>query len=82
MIDLQELTAALTKFIGTRILVIGDLMIDEYLWGHVERISQEAPVQVVDVIKEECLLGGAGNVIKNLVSLGAKVYISSVVDEK
>ena len=82
MIDLQELTAALTKFIGTRILVIGDLMLDEYLWGHVERISQEAPVQVVDVIKEECLLGGAGNVIKNLVSLGAKVYISSVVDEK
>lgn len=61
------------------ILVIGDLMIDEYLWGSCERISPEAPVQVVDIKKETKVLGGAGNVINNLVSLGAKVSVMSVI---
>ncbi|MEO1937557.1 MAG: bifunctional heptose 7-phosphate kinase/heptose 1-phosphate adenyltransferase, partial [Sulfurimonas sp.] len=48
------------------ILVVGDLMIDHYLWGSCERISPEAPVQVVDINKETTVLGGAGNVINNL----------------
>ncbi|MGA1933764.1 D-glycero-beta-D-manno-heptose-7-phosphate kinase [Arcobacter sp. YIC-464] len=61
------------------ILVIGDLMIDEYLWGSCERISPEAPVQVVEIKKETKVLGGAGNVINNLVSLGAKVSVMSVI---
>jgi len=61
------------------ILVIGDLMIDHYLWGSCERISPEAPVQVVDIAKETTVLGGAGNVINNLHSLGAKVSVSSVI---
>ena len=61
------------------ILVIGDLMIDHYLWGSCERISPEAPVQVVDVAKETTVLGGAGNVINNLNALGAKVSVSSVI---
>lgn len=61
------------------ILVIGDLMLDEYLWGHVERISPEAPVQVVDVADEEIRLGGAGNVIRNLVELGCRVSAAGVV---
>lgn len=61
------------------ILVIGDLMIDEYLWGSCERISPEAPVQVVDIKKQTAVLGGAGNVINNLVSLGAKVSVMSVI---
>ncbi len=56
-----------------RILVAGDLMIDEYLWGDVERISPEAPVQIVEVNHEQFTLGGAGNVINNLVALEAKV---------
>ena len=47
------------------ILVIGDLMIDHYLWGSCDRISPEAPVQVVNVKKESSVLGGAGNVINN-----------------
>ncbi len=63
------------------ILVVGDLMIDHYLWGDCERISPEAPVQVVDVKKEESLLGGAGNLANNLLSLGAKVSIASVVGD-
>lgn len=61
------------------VLVIGDLMIDHYLWGSCDRISPEAPVQVIDVKKETTVLGGAGNVISNLVSLGAKVNVMSVV---
>src|ERR1044072_2940951 len=60
-------------------LVIGDLMLDEYLWGKAERISPEAPVQVVDVQREELRLGGAGNVANNLASLGARVAVCSVV---
>jgi len=63
------------------ILVIGDLMIDHYLWGNVNRISPEAPVQVVEVEKETTVLGGAGNVVNNLVALGADVMVMSVVGE-
>ena len=63
------------------ILVVGDLMIDHYLWGSCERISPEAPVQVVDIAKETTVLGGAGNVINNLVALGAKVSVSGVIGD-
>jgi len=62
-----------------KLLVIGDLMIDHYLWGSCERISPEAPVQVVNVKSESVVLGGAGNVIKNLNALGAQVDVISVV---
>ncbi|BDV43739.1 bifunctional protein HldE [Geotalea uraniireducens] len=66
--------------VGTlRALVVGDLMLDEYLWGKAERISPEAPVQVVDVTREELRIGGAGNVANNLVSLGCQVAVASVV---
>ena len=61
------------------ILVIGDLMIDHYLWGSCDRISPEAPVQVVNVKKESSVLGGAGNVINNLVAIGSVVDVISVV---
>ena len=56
-----------------RALVIGDLMIDEYLWGRADRISPEAPVPVVTVERENHTLGGAGNVINNLTAMGAQV---------
>jgi len=61
------------------ILVIGDLIIDYYLWGSCERISPEAPVQIIDVANETTVLGGAGNVVNNLKALGAKVSVSSVI---
>jgi D-beta-D-heptose 7-phosphate kinase/D-beta-D-heptose 1-phosphate adenosyltransferase len=56
-------------------------MIDHYLWGGCERISPEAPVQVVDIAKETTVLGGAGNVINNLISLGAKVSVGGVIGD-
>lgn len=71
MIDLQGKSP--------KLLVIGDLMIDHYLWGSCERISPEAPVQVVNVKSESAVLGGAGNVINNLNALGAQVDVISVV---
>ncbi len=63
------------------IAVIGDLMIDHYIWGACERISPEAPVQVVSTDKESMVLGGAGNVLSNLVALDAKVSLYSVIGE-
>ncbi len=63
------------------ILVVGDLMIDHYLWGSCQRISPEAPVQVVDIAKETTVLGGAGNVINNLHVLGSSVSVASVIGE-
>ena len=69
----------ISKFNDCKILVIGDLMIDEYVWGEVDRISPEAPVQVVAVTGEDYTLGGAGNVINNLVTLGANVWAIGVI---
>ena len=63
------------SFGSKRIAVIGDLMLDVYLWGQVTRISPEAPVPVVNVKKREARLGGAANVMRNLGTLGAgRVY--------
>ena len=73
MINLQNKTPSL--------LVIGDLMVDQYLWGECDRISPEAPIQIINVDKENKLLGGAGNVINNLKALGAKVDVISVVGD-
>ena len=64
-----------------RVLVVGDLMADHYLWGRAERISPEAPVQVLDVERETEVPGGAGNVVANLLALGAQVLVASVVGD-
>ena len=64
-----------------KILVVGDLMIDHYLWGDTNRISPEAPVQVVNITNESSVLGGAGNVVNNLVSLGSDVTVMSAIGE-
>lgn len=69
----------ISKFDRCNILVVGDLMIDEYLWGEVDRISPEAPVQVVSIKKEDFALGGAGNVVNNVAALGAKVSAVGVI---
>ncbi len=63
------------------ILVVGDIMIDHYLWGKCERISPEAPVQVVEVLRESETLGGACNVMNNLIALEADVYGCGVIGD-
>jgi len=71
------------EVIGTHpnILVVGDLILDTYLWGNCNRISPEAPVQVIDVNSENILLGGAGNVLNNIKSLGGRPSIISVIGD-
>jgi D-beta-D-heptose 7-phosphate kinase/D-beta-D-heptose 1-phosphate adenosyltransferase len=76
-----EVESFLSRLGSIRALVIGDLMLDEYVWGKTERISPEAPVQVVDVAREDLRLGGAGNVINNLVTLGCQVRVASVLGD-
>jgi len=63
------------------ILVVGDLMVDHYIWGQATRLSPEAPVPVVNVKNESTTLGGAGNLAQNLVSLGAKVVLAGVIGD-
>ena len=65
----------------SRVLVVGDLMIDHYIWGSCDRISPEAPVQVVNIKNETKRLGGCGNVVSNLIALGAEVGVISVVGD-
>lgn len=69
------------QFNGIKVGVIGDVMLDTYWWGHVDRISPEAPVPVVALDKREYRIGGAGNVALNLVSLGAQVTALSVTGQ-
>ena len=74
-----NLAAILTRFRRVRVLVAGDLMLDHFIWGRVERISPEAPVPVVQVTAESRRLGGAANVIHNLCVLGGRVMACGVV---
>jgi D-glycero-beta-D-manno-heptose-7-phosphate kinase len=69
------------NFSGKRIVVLGDLMLDEFIWGRVRRISPEAPVPVVEVDRQTIALGGAGNVVSNLVALGASPRPLGVVGD-
>src|SRR5258708_39072290 len=67
------------SFEGRSIVVLGDLMMDEYLWGRATRISTESPVMVVEVERESRVPGGAANVVNNLLTLGARVSVLGVV---
>jgi len=80
-VDRKSIESLFSNIGQLKCLVIGDLMLDEYLWGKTDRISPEAPVQVVDVVREEMRLGGAGNVVNNLVALGAQVSVCSVIGQ-
>jgi D-beta-D-heptose 7-phosphate kinase/D-beta-D-heptose 1-phosphate adenosyltransferase len=77
----QELLRTIARFTGRRVLVVGDLMLDQYIRGSVSRISPEAPVPVVRVTGETFIPGGAGNVVSNLAALGARVSVVGVVGE-
>ena len=68
----SRLRTLVRRFAGTRVLVIGDLMLDQFVWGDVSRISPEAPVPIVRVRRQEMRPGGAGNVVSNIVALGGR----------
>lgn len=74
-------TDLFSSFSDLRVLVVGDVMLDNYWWGEVERISPEAPVPVVRLRRRESRLGGAANVALNLKALGAAVHMATVVGE-
>ena len=69
----------LNEFQTKRVLIIGDAMVDAYMWGEVNRMSPEAPVPVVEINKRESRLGGAANVALNIQSLGATPVLFSTV---
>ena len=77
--DSKVLSEGIDKFSSCRILVVGDVIMDEFLWGRVERISPEAPVPVVQVEEESLVLGGAGNVVNNIISLGGQALLCGVI---
>jgi D-beta-D-heptose 7-phosphate kinase/D-beta-D-heptose 1-phosphate adenosyltransferase len=77
----KELLNIIKKFDRARILVVGDIMVDHFVYGTVSRISPEAPVPVVNVKSEKLMPGGAANVVNNAVKLGAKVYVAGVVGD-
>lgn len=77
----RVLVAVRSGFGGSRVLVVGDLMLDRYLWGQVQRISPEAPVPVVHLSRETATAGGAANVARNLAALGLRVEVAGVTGE-
>jgi len=77
----EDVISLFDAFNNLKILVIGDVMVDVYLWGTVERISPEAPVPVVTCTKRESRLGGAANVALNLISMGAYPVLCSVIGD-
>src|ERR1035437_2348468 len=78
MVDIKDIFNRITKL---KVAVIGDIMLDTYWWGHVERISPEAPVPVVAVDRREQRIGGAGNVALNINSLGASIALLSIIGD-
>ncbi|MBW1671205.1 MAG: bifunctional hydroxymethylpyrimidine kinase/phosphomethylpyrimidine kinase [Deltaproteobacteria bacterium] len=76
---IKRLKEAIRRFNSSCLLVAGDIMLDQFVWGDVSRISPEAPVPVVEVQKETMLLGGAANVANNLRALGSPVILGGVV---
>jgi len=75
----KSLAKRIDKFIDNRILVVGDIIVDEFIWGHVKRVSPEAPVPIVNVERRSMMLGGAGNVVHNIISLGGNATICGVI---
>lgn len=75
----QRLLKILEQFKNRKVLVVGDVMLDKYIWGDVSRISPEAPVQVVNVLKETYAPGGASNVASNISALSGKAFMVGIV---
>ncbi len=79
LITKKKAAKIIDNFAGTNVLVVGDVMVDHFIWGKVSRISPEAPVPVVEVARESQMLGGSANVLNNIVSAGGNALIAGVV---
>lgn len=77
--SIESYRSAITRFSSAKVLVIGDIIIDHFLWGSATRISPEAPVPVVNVKREESMLGGSANVLRNILSLGGQAVLGGVI---
>ncbi|MDP2943219.1 MAG: D-glycero-beta-D-manno-heptose-7-phosphate kinase [Candidatus Omnitrophota bacterium] len=77
--DIARIDKIISKFKDVKILIVGDLILDEFIWGDTSRISPEAPVPVVLVERESLMPGGAANVASNICALGAKAYLVGAV---
>lgn len=80
-VSAAKLKNLVNKFEDKKVLVLGDVMLDEYIWGKVSRISPEAPIPVVHVNRENALPGGAANVANNICALGGKVILAGVIGQ-
>lgn len=78
---MRVLRELIPRFAGARVLVIGDIIVDHFLWGTATRISPEAPVPVVNVLREDLLLGGSANVLRNIVSLGGRAALCGLIGD-
>ncbi len=79
MFSKNDIDDIFERFKKLRVLIVGDIMVDNYILGKVDRVSPEAPVPVVDVIKTESRLGGAGNVALNIQAMGAIPKLCTVI---
>ncbi len=81
MSSATDLTRVLDRLVDIRVLCIGDIMLDRFIYGSVARISPEAPIPIFTAVREERMLGGAGNVVRNLLSLGASASFAAVIGD-
>ncbi|MBI5644205.1 MAG: D-glycero-beta-D-manno-heptose-7-phosphate kinase [Deltaproteobacteria bacterium] len=79
LLNFKKARTIVERFGNTRILVIGDLIMDHFIWGRVKRISPEAPVPVVEVTSESLMLGGSANVVNNIHNLGGKCLVTGII---
>ena len=81
-IKIMNIVDIFESFKNKKVLIVGDAMIDSYMWGEIKRISPEAPVPIVNINKYEKRLGGAANVALNVKSMGAQPILCSVIGNK
>jgi D-beta-D-heptose 7-phosphate kinase/D-beta-D-heptose 1-phosphate adenosyltransferase len=79
--DRSTLATRVPALAGVKVLCVGDVMLDRYVYGTVERVSPEAPIPVLHIARERSMLGGAGNVVRNLVAIGAQVIFIAVIGD-
>lgn len=79
LVSKKKAVKIIDNFAGTNVMVVGDVMVDHFIWGKVSRISPEAPVPVVEVARESQMLGGSANVLNNIVAAGGSALVAGVV---